>query len=57
MGLKSIQVSWSPTPDAAGARVKMAQVIYENAELATAAQEALNGFLLKKGWQMSIAFM
>jgi U2 small nuclear ribonucleoprotein B'' len=35
----------------------MAQVIYENAELATVAREALNGFLLKKGWQMSIAFI
>lgn len=35
----------------------MAQVIYENAELAAVAQQALNGFLLKKGWQMSIAFM
>lgn len=52
-----MHVTWSPTPNAAGARVKMAQVLYENAELAAVAQEALNGFLLKKGWQMSVAFI
>lgn len=56
-GLKSIQVTWSPTPNAAGVRVKMAQVLYENPDLATTAKEALNGFLLKKGWQMSVAYI
>jgi hypothetical protein len=56
-GLKSIQVTWSPNPSAAGERVKMAQVLYENVELATTAKEALDGFLLKKGWQMSVAYI
>ncbi|KXN83677.1 U2 small nuclear ribonucleoprotein B'' [Leucoagaricus sp. SymC.cos] len=56
-GLKSIHVTWSPTPNTDGVRVKMAQVLYENTELATIAKEALDGFLLKKGWEMSIAFI
>lgn len=56
-GLKSVQVTWSPTPNAAGVRVKMAQVLYENPDLAITAKEALDGFLLKKGWQMSVAFI
>ncbi|KAF9452501.1 RNA-binding domain-containing protein [Macrolepiota fuliginosa MF-IS2] len=56
-GLRSTQVTWSPTPNAAGARVKMAQIIYENAELASTAKEALDGFILKKGWPMSVVYI
>ncbi|KAJ3572466.1 hypothetical protein NP233_g3075 [Leucocoprinus birnbaumii] len=56
-GLKSVQVTWSPTPNASGTRVKMAQILYENPDLAATAKEALNGFLLKKGWQMSVVYI
>jgi hypothetical protein len=52
-----MQVTWSPTPNAAGVQVKMAQVLYENLDLATTAKEALDGFLLKKGWQMSVTYI
>jgi len=56
-GLQSIQVAWSPTPNATGARVKMAQVVYENSDLAIAAKNGLDGFLLKKDWQMSVSYI
>jgi len=35
----------------------MAQVFFESAELATTARDELDGFTLKKGWQMSIAYI
>jgi len=56
-GLQSIQVAWSPTPNATVPRVKMAQVVYENSDLATAAKNGLDGFLLKKDWQMSVSYI
>lgn len=56
-GLQSIQVAWSPIPNATGARVKMAQVVYENSDLATTAKNGLDGFLLKKDWQMSVSYI
>jgi hypothetical protein len=34
----------------------MAQVLFANAENAATAQQALHGYALKKGWQMSVAF-
>jgi len=55
-GFQSTQVTWSPTPNADGAKVKTAQVSFESVELASAAQVALNGFTLKKGWVMSVVF-
>jgi len=35
----------------------MGQVLFETAELATTAQDALDGFTLKKGWQMFITYI
>jgi len=56
-GFQTTQVTWSPTPDSAGARTKVAQVFYETPELASVAKEALDGFSLKKGWKMSVAYI
>ncbi|KAG6337353.1 hypothetical protein ID866_1726 [Astraeus odoratus] len=55
-GFQSTLVTQAPTPNMAGARVKMAQVHFESPELASVAKEALDGFTLKKGWQMSVAY-
>jgi hypothetical protein len=35
----------------------MAQVLFDTSELASAAKEALDGFTLKKGWKMSVAYI
>lgn len=35
----------------------MAQVQFDTAELASVAKEALDGFTLKKGWIMSVAYV
>ncbi|KAF9263460.1 RNA-binding domain-containing protein [Marasmius fiardii PR-910] len=56
-GFRTTHVSQSPVPNADGAKIKMAQVTFESAELASAAKEALNGFTLKKGWLMSVAYI
>jgi RNA recognition motif-containing protein len=56
-GFQTTQVTWSPTTDSAGARTKVAQVFYETPELASVAKEALDGFSLKKGWKMSVAYI
>ena len=44
------------TPNAAGQKVKAAQVFYESPELASVAKEALDGFHLKKGWNMTVTY-
>ena len=56
-GYRSNQVIQSPVPNARGDKVKMAQVIFQNADLAAKAREALNGFTLQKGWAMAVAFI
>ncbi|OJA17010.1 hypothetical protein AZE42_00604 [Rhizopogon vesiculosus] len=56
-GFQSTHVAPSPTPNAAGASVKMAQVLFDTPELASTAKEALDGFTLKKGWKMSVAYI
>lgn len=35
----------------------MAQVLYESPDLALVAKEALDGFTLKKGWKMGVAYI
>ena len=50
-------MTWSPTANAAGARVKMAQVFFESPDLASVAKVALDGFTLKKGWVMSVDYI
>jgi hypothetical protein len=55
-GFQTTQVTWSPTANATGARVKMAQVLFESPELASVAKVALDGFTLKKGWVMSVVY-
>ncbi|KAI0347086.1 RNA-binding domain-containing protein [Trametopsis cervina] len=56
-GFQSTQVVPSPTPNSAGQKCKMAQVLFDSPELASVAKEALNGFALKKGWAMSVAYI
>jgi len=56
-GLQRTHVTWSPDLNPQGIRVKMAQVLYETPELASTAKNALDGFTLKKGWKMSVAFI
>lgn len=56
-GFQTTNVTWSPTPNHDGVRVKMAQVIFESPELASSAKEALDGFTLKKGWLMSVVYI
>lgn len=56
-GFLSARVAQAPTPNAAGQKVKMAQVYYDSPELASVAKEALDGFTLKKGWNMSVNYV
>ncbi|EJF62786.1 RNA-binding domain-containing protein [Dichomitus squalens LYAD-421 SS1] len=56
-GFHSVQVVPSPTPNAAGQRVKMAYVMFDSPDLASVAKEALDGFTLKKGWVMSVSYI
>jgi len=35
----------------------MAQVIFQSAELASTAKEALDGYTLKKDWVMSVVYV
>ena len=44
-------------PNAAGQKVKMAHVLFDSPDLAAVAKEALDGFTLKKGWVMSVAYV
>lgn len=55
-GFLSAQTSPSPTPNAAGQPAKVAQVLFESADYASAAKEAVDGFTLKKGWKMSVGY-
>lgn len=56
-GLHSVNVAPSPTPNAAGQPVKMAQILYETPQLAAVAKENLDGFVLKKDWVMSVSYI
>lgn len=56
-GFQTTHVAQSPTPNAAGVKVKMAQVMFDTPDLASTAKEALDGFTLKKGWVMSVAYI
>ncbi|KII94815.1 hypothetical protein PLICRDRAFT_33632 [Plicaturopsis crispa FD-325 SS-3] len=56
-GFQNTQVAPSPTPNAAGVKTKMAQVLFDSPDLASVAKEALDGFALKKGWLMSVAYI
>ena len=50
-GFQSTHVIPSPTHPS-----KMATVYFESVDLASVAKSALDGFLLKKGWSMSVVF-
>ncbi|KDQ64277.1 hypothetical protein JAAARDRAFT_116361 [Jaapia argillacea MUCL 33604] len=56
-GFQSTHIAASPTPNAAGQKTKMAQVLFESPGLASVAKEAVNGFTLKKGFVMTVAYM
>jgi len=56
-GFQTAQVKPSTKPSGAGEKVKTAEVVFENAQLATAARQMLDGFQLKKGWNMAVTFL
>lgn len=56
-GFQTAQVKPSPKPNASGEKVKTAEVVFENAQLAAAARQMLDGFQLKKGWNMAVTFL
>jgi hypothetical protein len=56
-GFQTAQVKPSTKPNGAGEKVKTAEVVFENAQLATAARQMLDGFQLKKGWNMAVTFL
>ncbi|KAI0701165.1 hypothetical protein BC835DRAFT_1265322 [Cytidiella melzeri] len=56
-GFQAANVAPSPTPNAAGQKCKLAHVLFDSPDLASAAKEALDGFTLKKGWAMSVAYI
>ena len=56
-GFQTAQVKPSPKPNAAGEKVKTAEVVFENAQLAAVARQMLDGFQLKKGWNMAVTFL
>jgi hypothetical protein len=39
-------------PNAAGGKVKTAEVVFENAQVASVARQMIDGFQLKTGWIM-----
>ncbi|KAI0065924.1 RNA-binding domain-containing protein [Artomyces pyxidatus] len=55
-GFQSTYVAPAPTPNASGEKVKMAQVVFDTAERASIAKEALDGFAVKKGWPMTVGY-
>ncbi|KAH8106007.1 RNA-binding domain-containing protein [Cristinia sonorae] len=56
-GFQTTHIAPNPTTNAAGQKSKMAQVLFDSPDLATVAKEALDGFTLKKGWVMSVAYI
>ena len=56
-GFQTAQVKPSTKPNGAGDKVKTAEVVFENAQLAAAARQMLDGFQLKKGWNMAVTFL
>jgi U2 small nuclear ribonucleoprotein B'' len=56
-GFQTAQVKPSPKPNAAGEKVKTAEVVFENAQLAAVARQMLDGFQLKKGWNLAVTFL
>jgi hypothetical protein len=56
-GFQTAQVKPSTKPNATGEKVKTAEVVFENAQLASVARQMLDGFQLKKGWNMAVSFL
>jgi U2 small nuclear ribonucleoprotein B'' len=56
-GFQTAQVKPSTKPNGTGEKVKTAEVVFENAQLAAAARQMLDGFQLKKGWNMAVTFL
>jgi hypothetical protein len=56
-GFQTAQVKPSTKPNGPGDKVKTAEVVFENAQLAAAAKQMLDGFQLKKGWNMAVTFL
>jgi U2 small nuclear ribonucleoprotein B'' len=56
-GFQTAQVKPPTKPNGTGEKVKTAEVVFENAQLAAAAKQMLDGFQLKKGWNMAVTFL
>jgi hypothetical protein len=56
-GFQTAQVKPPTKPNGAGEKVSTAEVVFENAQLAAAARQILDGFQLKKGWNMAVTFL
>jgi hypothetical protein len=56
-GFQTAQVKPPTKSSGAGEKVKTAEVVFENAQLAAAARQMLDGFQLKKGWNMAVTFL
>jgi len=56
-GFQTAQVAWSPGAKSDGTKVKLAQVLFNSPETATAAKQGLNGFNLKKDWVMKVVYI
>ncbi|KAL6299727.1 RNA-binding domain-containing protein [Sparassis latifolia] len=56
-GFQTTQVVQAPTPNAAGQKAKVAQVLFDSPDFAAVAKDALDGFTLKKGWAMTVAYI
>ncbi|KAF8529204.1 RNA-binding domain-containing protein [Hysterangium stoloniferum] len=55
-GFQSTRVTQSPHSGPNG-HTKLAQVAFDSPDLASVAKEALDGFVLKKGWSMSVQYV
>ncbi|GJJ07594.1 hypothetical protein Clacol_001797 [Clathrus columnatus] len=55
-GFQSTQVAAAPNPGPNGP-TKLARVIFDSPDLCSVAKEALDGFTLKRGWQMSVQYI
>jgi hypothetical protein len=56
-GYQGIKVVLSPATNSTGDKLKIAHVVFKTTEQASTAKTALDGFVLKKDWPMSVAFI
>jgi len=54
---RGFQTAQVKPPTKANEKVNTAEVVFENAQLAASARQMLDGFQLKKGWNMAVTFL